>query len=97
MTTMKSNKPKGMKKKTLGSTRARIGLPTKAGRRRPTSLVSVRDKYGSRNFFAAEKQITSPQRKAAETAKRVAATEQAHKYAASDYYHVGGGSYPGLA
>jgi len=40
------NKPKGMKKKSLGSVRARSGLPAKAGRRRPKHISKSENRYG---------------------------------------------------
>lgn len=46
----------GSNKKTLGSVRAKAGLPAKAGRRRPNALVSERDRNGNRNWVAAANQ-----------------------------------------
>lgn len=44
----------GSKKKSLGSVRAKAGLPAKAGRRRPPSIKSVRDKKtGKRDWVTA--------------------------------------------
>ncbi len=41
-----SSKPKGMKKKSLGSIRAKAGLPAKAGHRRPNHITKLDNKHG---------------------------------------------------
>lgn len=38
------------KKKSVGSSRAKSGMPAKAGRRRPPHLKSVRDRNGHRDW-----------------------------------------------
>jgi len=38
------------RKKSLGSVRAKAGMPAKAGRRRPPHLKSVRDRNGHRDW-----------------------------------------------
>lgn len=43
-------KAPGSNKKTIGSIRAKAGLPAKAGRRRPPHLKSVRDRNGHRDW-----------------------------------------------
>lgn len=43
----------GSPKKTMGSKRAKVGLPAKAGRRRPPHLKSVRDRNGHRDWVVA--------------------------------------------
>lgn len=43
-------KTPGGNKKTMGSVRAKAGLPAKAGRRRPPHLQSVRDRNGHRDY-----------------------------------------------
>lgn len=53
-------KAPGSNKKTLGSIRAKAGLPAKAGRRRPPHLKSVRDRNGHRDWEA----ISRPEPKA---------------------------------
>jgi hypothetical protein len=39
-------------KRSKGSVRAKLGLPAKAGRRRPPHLRSEIDKHGKRQWFA---------------------------------------------
>lgn len=38
------------KKKSIGSIRAKAGMPAKAGRRRPPHLQSVKDRNGHRDW-----------------------------------------------
>jgi hypothetical protein len=47
----------GSNKKTLGSLRAKLGLPAKAGRRRPPHLKSVRDRNGHRDWEAVSRPV----------------------------------------
>lgn len=45
-------KAPGSNKKTLGSVRSKANLAAKAGRRRPPSIVSKRDRNGKREWTA---------------------------------------------
>lgn len=51
------------KKKSVGSSRAKAGLPAKAGRRRPPHLMSVRDRDGRRNWETVSRAVTPSKQK----------------------------------
>ncbi len=53
-------------KKSLGSVRAKAGLPAKAGRRRPPHLKSVRDRNGHRDWEVTSKPVPKSVKKGAE-------------------------------
>lgn len=56
-------KAPGSNKKTLGSIRAKAGLPAKTGRRRPPHLKSVRDRNGHRDWESVSRPEPKSQKK----------------------------------
>lgn len=51
------------KKKSLGSVRAKAGMPAKAGRRRPPHLKSVKDRNGHRDWVTVSHPEPKPTKK----------------------------------
>lgn len=50
-------------KKSLGSSRAKSGLPAKAGRRRPPHLKSVKDRNGHRDWEVTSRPVPKSEKK----------------------------------